>query len=79
MFSARAQINALSSTLGWKRAIFNLSRLSGIIFIAYRLQTQKEEDEVSPQDGAQLKEVELRDRTDSGIVNPGMETRKKCV
>ncbi|KAI3377629.1 hypothetical protein L3Q82_008789, partial [Scortum barcoo] len=32
--------------------------------------TQKEEDEMSPQDAAQLKEVELRDRADSGIVNP---------
>ncbi|KAM9366664.1 ATP-binding cassette sub-family C member 12 [Symphorus nematophorus] len=32
--------------------------------------TQKEEDEVSPPGADQLKEVELRDRTDSGIVNP---------
>ncbi|XP_035537849.1 multidrug resistance-associated protein 9 [Morone saxatilis] len=35
--------------------------------------TQKEEDEVSPQDAAQLKEVELRDRADSGIVNPAFD------
>ncbi|XP_071345317.1 ATP-binding cassette sub-family C member 12 [Trachinotus anak] len=32
--------------------------------------TQKEEEEVSAQDVAQLKEVEPRDRTSSGIVNP---------
>ncbi|XP_070762761.1 ATP-binding cassette sub-family C member 12 [Enoplosus armatus] len=32
--------------------------------------TQTEEDQVSPQDAAQLKEVELRDGADSGIVNP---------
>ncbi|XP_044057052.1 ATP-binding cassette sub-family C member 12 isoform X2 [Siniperca chuatsi] len=34
--------------------------------------TQKEEDEVSPH-AAQLKEVELRDRTDGGIVNPAFD------
>ncbi|TKS69724.1 Multidrug resistance-associated protein 9 ATP-binding cassette sub-family C member 12 [Collichthys lucidus] len=32
--------------------------------------TPEEEDEVLPQDTAQLNEVELRDRADSGVVNP---------
>lgn len=42
----------------------------------YHLQTPEEEDEVLPQDTAQLNEVELRDRADSGVVNPGMEKLK---
>ncbi|XP_070687523.1 ATP-binding cassette sub-family C member 12 [Pempheris klunzingeri] len=35
--------------------------------------TQKEENEVSPPDAAELKEVELRNRSDSGIVNPAFD------
>ncbi|XP_022598440.1 multidrug resistance-associated protein 9 [Seriola dumerili] len=35
--------------------------------------TQKEEDKASPQDAAQLKEVEPRERTSSGIVNPAFD------
>lgn len=46
---------------------------------AYRLQTNEEEHEVPPHDAGQLKEDEQRDRTYSGIVNPGMEARKKCL
>ena len=30
-----------------------------------------------PEDAAQLKVAELRERADSGIVNPGKKTRKK--
>ncbi|XP_074516862.1 ATP-binding cassette sub-family C member 12-like isoform X2 [Sebastes fasciatus] len=36
-------------------------------------ETQNEEEEVSPQDAAQLKDVELSDGTDSGIVNPAFD------
>ncbi len=36
------------------------------------LQTQNEEDKVSPEDTTRLKEPELKE---NGIVNPGMETR----
>ncbi|TMS12817.1 Multidrug resistance-associated protein 9 [Larimichthys crocea] len=35
--------------------------------------TPEEEDEVLPQDTAQLNEVELRDRADSGVVNPAFD------
>lgn len=42
---------------------------------ANHLQTKKEEKEASPQVVCQPKEVEQRDRTNSGIINPGMEAR----
>ncbi|KAM3625375.1 uncharacterized protein V6R79_011146 [Siganus canaliculatus] len=35
--------------------------------------TQTQEEEMSPEDIAQLKEIELRQRADSGIVNPAFE------
>ena len=48
---------------------------------AWCLQTQneEEEEEVSPKHTAQLKDVGLRESTDGGLVNPGMETRKRCL
>ncbi|XP_074481011.1 ATP-binding cassette sub-family C member 12-like [Sebastes fasciatus] len=40
-------------------------------------ESENEYEEVSPQDAAQLKDVELSDGTDSGLANPGMTTRNK--
>ncbi|KAM3877094.1 ATP-binding cassette sub-family C member 12 [Diretmus argenteus] len=39
-------------------------------YLVEQSRTQKEKEEVSPQDPAQLNEAELRDHTDKGIVNP---------
>uniref|UniRef100_A0A8D0A9P8 ATP-binding cassette, sub-family C (CFTR/MRP), member 12 n=1 Tax=Sander lucioperca TaxID=283035 RepID=A0A8D0A9P8_SANLU len=40
---------------------------------------QSQEEEVSPKHTAQLKDVGLRESTDGGLVNPGMEPRKRSA
>uniref|UniRef100_A0A3P8RJB7 ATP binding cassette subfamily C member 12 n=1 Tax=Amphiprion percula TaxID=161767 RepID=A0A3P8RJB7_AMPPE len=43
----------------------------------YKSEQSKVREEVSPQDADQLQDDELRQHADSGMVNPGMETREK--
>lgn len=71
------KVNGLSSILDESK-LFSKTQQYHCTF-AYRLQTQKEKDEETPPDTTQLQEVELKDHPDNGIVNPGMETRTKCL
>lgn len=53
--------------------------LCWLIAFVYNLQTQREEDEQLPQEDAELKDVDMINTIDGGMVNPGIENSNKYL